>query len=78
VQRALTEKELYPFCDFGYREIGKEDSGASTHELARSRDFDKRLWVRPLVIALWSLGEKQSSRLVLFAQGSFGKDLWID
>jgi hypothetical protein len=26
--------ELYPFHDLGYREIGKEESGASTHELA--------------------------------------------
>jgi hypothetical protein len=34
VRRALTEEEPYPYRHFGYREIGKEESGASTHELA--------------------------------------------
>jgi hypothetical protein len=34
--RVLTEKEIYPFNDFGYHEIGKEELGASTHEIARS------------------------------------------
>jgi hypothetical protein len=25
--------EVYPFCDLGYREIGREESGASIHKL---------------------------------------------
>jgi hypothetical protein len=31
--RALTEGSYTPFRDLGYREFGKEESGASTHEL---------------------------------------------
>jgi hypothetical protein len=33
-RRALTREEPYPYRHFGYREIGKEESGVSTHELA--------------------------------------------
>jgi hypothetical protein len=77
-RKALTEEEPYPYRHFGYREIGKEESGAiSTHELASCELRQAPLGLA-LVIALWSLGEKESSRLVLFAQGSFRKDLWID
>jgi hypothetical protein len=40
--------ELYPFRDLGYREIGKEESGVSTRELARLRvatsTFGNRPW----------------------------------
>jgi hypothetical protein len=34
MRRTLTEEEPYLYRHFGYREIGKEESGASTHELA--------------------------------------------
>jgi hypothetical protein len=41
-------RELYPFCDLGYREIGKEESRASTRELTRWRvatsAFGNRPW----------------------------------
>jgi hypothetical protein len=77
VKKALTEEEPYLYRHFGYREIGKEESGVSTHELARSRVTTSTFWNWALVIVLWS-HEKWSSRLVLFAQGSFRKDLWID
>jgi hypothetical protein len=50
--RALTEKELYPFRDLGYREIGEEESNVSTRELAKSRSCDKEFGVRPLVISV--------------------------
>jgi hypothetical protein len=39
VGRALTRKGAIPISQFGYRKIGKEESEASTHELARSRDL---------------------------------------
>jgi hypothetical protein len=32
-QKVLIEKELYPFRDLEYREIGEEESGVMTHEL---------------------------------------------
>jgi hypothetical protein len=47
VWKALTEEEPYPFHDFGYREIGKEESGASTHELARSRVVTSAFGIGP-------------------------------
>jgi hypothetical protein len=50
-------REPYPYRHFGYREIGKEKSRASTRELAKLRSCDKDFGVRPLVIALWSLGK---------------------
>jgi hypothetical protein len=31
------KEELYPFRDLGYREIGEEESGVTTRELARLR-----------------------------------------
>jgi hypothetical protein len=34
-RNALTEEELYPFRDLGYRKVGEEESGVTTHELAR-------------------------------------------
>jgi hypothetical protein len=41
-RRVLTkEKGLYPLCDLGYHEIGEEDLGATTRELARLRDAKK-------------------------------------
>jgi hypothetical protein len=76
-RKALTGEEPYPYQHFGYREIGREESGATTHELASCE-----LQQAPLesglghsVVVAW--GER-SSFLVLFAQGSFPKDLWID
>jgi hypothetical protein len=32
-RKALRKEELYPFRDLGYREIEKEESGVTTHEL---------------------------------------------
>jgi hypothetical protein len=70
-------EELYPFRDLGYREIGKEESGASTHELASCelRQAPLELGLGHSVVVAWKRG---ASCLVLFAQGSFRKDLWID
>jgi hypothetical protein len=36
-RKVLTERELYPFRDLGYRGIGKEESRVLTHELTRLR-----------------------------------------
>jgi hypothetical protein len=44
-RRALTEGELYPFRDLGYRGIAEEESEVTTHELARSRTVRKNLWI---------------------------------
>jgi hypothetical protein len=37
-------RELYPFRDLGYREIGKEDSRVSTRELARLQVATSTFW----------------------------------
>jgi len=50
--RVMTEKELYPFCDLGYREIGEEESNVSTCKLVKSQSCDKEFGVRPLVISV--------------------------
>jgi hypothetical protein len=51
-RKALTEEEPYPYWHFGYCEIGKEESGAMTHELA-SCELRQAPWNLALVIVLW-------------------------
>jgi hypothetical protein len=56
--------------------LEKEESRASTHELARSRVV-KGACVKALVRVLWSLGGGEAHALCMFAQVWFLKDLWI-
>jgi hypothetical protein len=57
--------------------LEKEESRASTHELARSRVV-KGICVKALVRVLWSLGGGEAHTLCMFTQVGFPKDLWIE
>jgi hypothetical protein len=50
VRKVLTEEELYPFHNLGYQEIGEEELGVMTCELARLQDAKKDLWIDKLQI----------------------------
>jgi hypothetical protein len=43
VRKVLREEEPYPYRHFGYREIKKEESIVSTHELVRWRVVKRTL-----------------------------------
>jgi hypothetical protein len=53
----MTKEEPYSYQRFGYCRIGGGIVRVSTHELVSCK-LRKGPWVRPLVIVLWSLGEK--------------------